>query len=330
MKNKKTFIIAEIGNNHEGKLSNAIKLIDAAIECKVDAVKFQTFKIENFLSDIIDEKRKKMLKKFQLSYEDFIKIKNYCSKKKNEFFSTPLDIESAYFLNKIQKRFKISSGDNNYLELIDLIKSFKKPIIISTGLLNSDNCKNLKNYIKKNWSLNTNDNLTLMHCVSAYPVHEKQVNLNVIKNFSKQFRDCKVGYSDHTIGTKASIYSVACGAEVLEKHFTLDKKFSSFRDHQLSADKEDMKYIVSEIRNLEVILGNQKKTIQNGEKINMINARRSACLKSNLKKDSIITKSNVIMLRPGTGITETNKLIGKKLKNDFKKNMPIKKKDLKK
>ena len=166
-----------------------------------------------------------------------------------------------------------------------------------------------------------------MHCVSAYPVHEKQVNLNVIKNFSKQFRDCKVGYSDHTIGTKASIYSVR-GAEVLEKHFTLDKKFSSFRDHQLSADKEDKKYIVSEIRNLEVILGNQKKTIQNGEKINMINARRSACLKSNLKKDSIITKSNVIMLRPGTGITETNKLIGKKLKND-QKNMPIKKRSKK-
>ena len=144
---KEVFLVAEIGNNHEGSFKNAIKLIDKAAEAKVDAVKFQTYKTDLFLSNDISEERQRQLKNFELSYKDFEKIANYAKKKGLIFFSTPLDLESANFLNKLQPLFKIASSDNNFIQLIDRIVSFQKPLIISTGIIRYKDVMRLYNYI---------------------------------------------------------------------------------------------------------------------------------------------------------------------------------------
>ena len=145
---KKVFIVAEIGNNHEGDLERCFSLIDKAVECGVDAVKFQTFEPTLFYS-VNQKDRINQLKKFQIQKEDFIKIKRYCDKKNVVFFSTPLDIESASFLNSIQPIFKISSGDNNFFELIDKVMSFNKPLFISTGLTDETHIKSIYKRVQR-------------------------------------------------------------------------------------------------------------------------------------------------------------------------------------
>ena len=145
----KVFIVAEIGNNHEGKLSNAFKLIDKAKEAGVDAVKFQTYDVKKYYSSNTDKKRIKRLKQFQLSYNSIIKLSNYAKKLGLVFFSTPFDERSAVFLNQIQNIFKISSGDNDFHNLIEKVLTFKKPIIISTGMMDFKEVKKLYQFIKK-------------------------------------------------------------------------------------------------------------------------------------------------------------------------------------
>ena len=184
-KNNKPIIVAEIGNNHEGNFETAIRLIDKALEAGADAVKFQTYKIENYYNKTFTEKKRyKKLKKFQLSYEQFEKLSNYSKAKKKNFFSTPFDLESALFLNKIQNLFKISSGDNNFMELIKLIIKFNKPIIFSTGLIDFEQIRNItkefSEYAYKN-------KLAILHCVSKYPTLEADLNLNSIKFLKEKF-----------------------------------------------------------------------------------------------------------------------------------------------
>ena len=145
-KKDQPIIVAEAGNNHEGDFNRAIKLIDAAVDSGASAVKFQTYKVDSYYSErYTDKKRYKRLKKFQLSFDQFKKLSIYSNKKNIVFFSTPFDLESAIFLNTIQKLFKISSGDNNFLSLINLIKTFNKPVILSTGLMEYDEIKKLTN-----------------------------------------------------------------------------------------------------------------------------------------------------------------------------------------
>ena len=179
---KKTHIIAEIGNNHEGKYKVAKKLITAAAKAGVDAVKFQTFRTEAYINST-DKIRFNRLKKFQLSEEEFTRLAKFTKKNKLKFISTPFDIKSAVFLNKIVDCFKISSGDNNYFQLIEKVLSFRKPTIISTGLLSFKEIKKLIILIKKNkFPLSK---LSLLHCVSAYPVEYKEANLRSIKFLKK-------------------------------------------------------------------------------------------------------------------------------------------------
>jgi len=149
IKKDKIFIVAEIGNNHEGKLSNAYKLIKKAKESGVDAVKFQTYDVKKYYSKDIDKKRIKQLNKFQLSHSNIIKLSNFAKKLGLIFFSTPFDIESAIFLNKVQNIFKISSGDNDFFKLIEKVLTFNKSIIISTGMLSFKEIRMLYNFILK-------------------------------------------------------------------------------------------------------------------------------------------------------------------------------------
>lgn len=312
----KVFIVAEIGNNHEGNFDLAMEMMEAAAKTGVDAVKFQTFIPEKYVS-CEDSNRLERLNKFKLSNEQYLRLAKRARELNVIFFSTPFDLESAAFLNKIQPIFKISSGDNNFYPLIDEVASYKKPTIISSGLVNLDALKNIVNY----WNRigGEDKNLIIMHCVSGYPVPEDQANLRVISSLKNVFPNLIIGYSDHTIGIQACILSVAVGARVIEKHFTLSKTQSDFRDHMLSADPGEMENLVTKVRQASVLLGHEEKKIQDCEIDMQIPMRRSIAASCNLKAGHLITKRDLMWVRPGSGIPvgEENEVIGKKIIRDL-------------
>jgi len=309
---KKTFIIAEIGNNHEGSFNVACKLIKEAKKAGVDAVKFQTFKTEDFISPR-DKKRFKKLKRFELSREDFLNLSVIAKKNELKFISTPLDIKSAIFLNNIVDCFKIASGDNNYYDLIKTVLNFSKPTFISTGLLDFLEVKSLVKFIKKN-GFNFSK-LSLFHCVSDYPVSYEEANLLSIK-FLKEKLPLTIGYSDHTIGKEASLLAICLGAKIIEKHFTLSNDFSKFRDHKISLNPKDMEQLVSSIRKAELMLGNESKNIQRGESKNLHLIRRSIYAAGNFHKNSIIKDNMTKILRPASFYqpNDIKKILNKRIK----------------
>ena len=307
---KEIFVVAEIGNNHEGNLQNALDLVDAASHTGVNAVKFQTFIPERFYS-ASEISRIEKLNKFKLSQEDFKKIKDFASSKGLIFFSTPLDIDSAQFLNKIQPLFKISSGDNTFWPLIKEISSYKKHTIISTGASGFSELDRIYKYFEANNQLS---NLSFLHCVSSYPVPMDQANLLMIKKLSKRYKNIKIGYSDHTLGIDAACCAVALGAKIIEKHFTLDKNFSDYRDHQLSAEPDEMKLLVKKIRDFQKLMSPNQPDIQPCEEENLKLIKRSMAAANNIKEGEELSLKDIMYVRPGFGFSGEmeNKLLGKK------------------
>ena len=229
---QQVFIVAEIGNNHEGDFDVAQELIRQASIVGADAVKFQTYLPELYVSSE-DQERLERLRKFQFNFEQFQSLEEFSREQDIIFFSTPFDLVSAEELNKFQSLFKVSSGDNTYIRLLEKVASFKKPTIVSSGLAS---IKDLE-LVYKIWSkMNAIKKLAILHCVSSYPVPIEEANLLAISELKKVFPDVVIGYSDHTLGIQASCSAVAMGARIIEKHFTIDKNYSDFRDHQLSAD----------------------------------------------------------------------------------------------
>lgn len=313
---KKTFIIAEIGNNHEGSFKNAIKLIDKAKASGVDAVKFQTFDT-NYYVNKKEKKRFSKLKKFELSKKDFKKLSIYTKKKGLKFISTPFDLESAKFLSNIVDAFKISSGDNNFYELIKLCGTFKKPLIISTGMID---LKEIRKILRMLVSISfPKKKLAFLHCVSDYPVQDKEANLLSI-SYLKNNLPYVIGYSDHVIGIESSLVAVSLGAKIVEKHFTLDNNFSNFRDHKISLDPNHMKKMVLSINRIENMLGKYSKKISKNERKNVNSMRRSLYFDSNLRKNTVIRRKHIKIVRPfiKIGPNELMKFIGKKIKKDVK------------
>jgi len=314
---KKTFIVAEIGNNHEGSFELACKLINKAKETGVDAVKFQTFKTEDFIHPS-EKKRFKILKKFELTNENFYKLSVISKKKGLKFISTPFDLKSAVFLSNLVDLFKIASGDNNYNKLIETVLKYKKPTLISTGLLNFTELLNLYKFIKsKKFSLSR---LAFLHCVSAYPVPDNEINLLSIKFLKEKF-PITVGFSDHTLGLYASVAAIVLGAKIVEKHFTIDNNFSRFRDHKISLNPHDMKKLVNSIRLIEKMLGKNEKKIQSCESKNLFSIRRSLYASRNIYKNSIININDVNILRPLYLLNpnDLKKIINNKTKTFIKK-----------
>ena len=318
---KKIFIVAEAGNNHEGDIKVAKKLIDKAVFAGADAIKFQTFKPENFINNE-EKKRLKQLQKFSLDIKNFKELSNYAKKKKIIFFSTPLDLNSAKELNKFQKFFKISSGDNNYFDLIKVISDFKKPMIISTGLADMRLIKKIYVFLKKNKKFKiSKKNFAFLHCVSSYPVPIEQANLLSIKFLMKKFKNISIGYSDHTVGMHACLVAASLGVQIIEKHFTIDNNFSKFRDHRLSLNPINFKKMVEIIREIELLLGKEKKIIQKCEKEGLKSSRRSLAFNKKLPKGSKLSAKDLFGLRPEKNISiEKKKLfIGKITKKNVKK-----------
>jgi len=323
-KKNSAFVVAEIGNNHEGSFAIAKKLIQKAAKTGVNAVKFQTFKTNDF---IINEEKKKILKKFEMSFDNFEKLKRLAHSYKLNFISTPLDLKSAKFLGKIADAIKIASGDNNYLDIIDLCLGYNKQVIISLGLLNPhETSKTIKEIINLSRSKLALKKISFLHCVSSYPVEYKDANLKRILELKKQWPNLKFGYSDHTKGIEACLAARVFGAEIIEKHFTLDKNFSSFRDHSLSADPNDMERLVLGIKNIENMTSKYSKFLSKDEKANKKIMRRQPFARKDIKKGDVIDNSNVKFLRPkvSTKPVNLNLFLGKKIKRNITKNSLIK------
>ena len=316
---KKILIVGEIGNNHEGCFETAKKLINMAAKAGVDAVKFQTYKTEKFIL-INDKKNFKKFKKFEFSFSQFRKLKSYANQKKLLFISSALDLESASFLIKNSDAIKVASSDNDFSLLYKKILKSKKPLIISTGFLNSNDINNLIRRLVKI----RRSNITVLHCVSCYPTEKKEVNLLSIRNMKNNF-GVEYGYSDHTIGVEACLCAASLGARIIEKHITLDKNFSNFRDHKLSSDYKELKELVKQIRKIELILGNKFKKIQKGENKILKAVRRKPYASKIIKKNDKFTEKNLNFLRSSISFkkTDINKLINKKSKKIFRINQII-------
>ena len=298
---KDVMVVAEIGNNHEGSFAVAEEMILRAGEAGVDAVKFQTIVAEKLVF-VKQTERVEQLKRFELSYGEYEKLSQVAQKAGVIFLSTPFDLESAEFLNDIVPAFKISSGDNNFYPLITKIAGFGKPIMLSSGLADMDQLRKSKDLIERKWeSLGIDPGLAVLHCVSGYPVDRSEANLGAIRQIEEQL-GCMVGYSDHTMGIEAAVLSVALGARVVEKHFTIDKNYSDFRDHQLSADPTEMAELVRRIHETREYIGTGQKVLQESEKANESLIRRSVAANRDLEAGARICSDDITWVRPGGGI----------------------------
>ena len=326
---KKTFIIAEIGNNHEGNFKLAKKLIHLAYKAKVDAVKFQTFNTEEFINKN-EKKRFEKLKKFELTKKQFVELKNFAHSKKLKFISTPLDIKSADFLIQNSDIIKIASSDNNFFPMIDKIISSKKNIIISTGLINLKEIFFLRNRIYKLIGKKlAHERISFLHCVTSYPVKDKFANLNSVKYLIDKL-NFVIGYSDHTLGLEAVAIATSMGAKIIEKHFTIDKNFSDHRDHFLSSDFKEMSEMVKKIRKIELLKGSYQKTIQKCEKTFLNSIRRAPYASKQINKGELLTLENTKFLRSRNSKNFFNieNIVGKKFIKSINKDKKILKKNI--
>jgi N-acetylneuraminate synthase len=343
MQNKKVFIIAEAGVNHNGNLKTALKMVDAAVTAKVDAVKFQVFVPQLLVSHkakkaqyqkkfTLDSANNQleMLKKLALSKDEFITIKNYCDKKKIIFLATPFDFESADFIQNMVAIYKISSTDLNNFLFLEHIAKKNKPIILSTGMSTLNEVARAVNVIRKYQKCPKTvfAPLSLLHCTSSYPCEFIDANLRVITIFRKRFR-LPVGYSDHTLGIDTAIAAVALGAAIVEKHFTLDKNMPG-PDHNCSLSPQELKQLVNSIRNIEYAMGLPDKKPTAAELQMMKTARKSLIVNKNLKKGDTIQKEVISIKRPGIGIAASDyaKVMGRKLKTDKRADSILKWSDL--
>lgn len=325
------FIIAEVGTNHNGKLEYAKDLVRIAKEAGADAVKFQSFKVENWISSemksfpTISSKENlfDFLKKYELPYNMYKEIKFFAEKLNIICFSTPshkTDIDILYKMGI--PVFKFGSVQITDLPTIKYASNKGKPIILSTGASNLSEvseaieiCRSVKN-----------DDIILLHCTSLYPTKMEQVNLNVIKTFKVTFPDVIIGYSDHTLNpTIIPVAAVTMGAKVIEKHITLDKKMSG-PDHKFALEPKEFKSMVKAIRKVEKSFGSPIKKSLSEERETMRLGRRSLIAKEDISKGTKIKYEHITIKRPGYGIPPKflDLVVGRVSKMNIKKDSVIK------
>lgn len=330
-KKNKVIIIAEAGVNHNGSLETAKRLIDTAKSCGADIVKFQTAKLDALVSGIapmadyqkqnigVEESQKDMLRKLLLSYSDFTELACYCEEVGIQFLSTPFDIESIHFLNDMQDIWKIPSGEiTNYPYLVEIAKTGKE-IILSTGMSTLQEVDAALAVLRSNGA----GAITLLHCTTNYPTPMEEVNLKAMLTL-KEHCGCPVGYSDHTQGIEVPVAAVAMGAVVIEKHFTLDRNMEG-PDHKASLEPDELKAMISAIRNIEKAVGNGEKTPTDSEKANLAVARKSIIAAKRVKAGEIFTEENLTTKRPGTGMNPMGwkEILGKRAVRDFEEDEMI-------
>lgn len=332
----KTYVIAEAGVNHNGNFDIALKMIDAAKRAGCNCVKFQTFKTECLVTydapkaDYQKENMNstdgqfEMLKKLELSYDEFVKLKNYCDQVNIDFMSTPFDLESADFLDEIVPAYKISSGDITNKQLLKHVAKKGKPIILSTGMSTLEEVKEAVGWIETE----KNNDITLLHCTSNYPTAYEDVNMQAMITLKKEF-PYPVGYSDHTPGFIIPVMAVAMGAVVIEKHFTLDKNLVG-PDHKASLDIGELNEMVKNIRIIDVAQGDGIKKPTKSELNTRVIARKSIVLAKDLERGDCLQPLDLNIKRPGNGLAPKylDLLVGKRLKRNMNKDSFVKPEDV--
>ena len=319
------YIIAEAGVNHNGSFDLACRMVDAAKKAGADCIKFQTFKACNLVTH--DAKKaeyqvkttgsasqEEMLKKLELSYDEFLSLKQYCDRTGIRFLSTPFDFESIDFLNTFEMPFwKIPSGEITNLPYLHAIAGTGKPVVMSTGMCRMDEIGAAVKVLKEN---GTKD-IRLLQCNTEYPTPFEDVNLRAMRTMRDAF-GLEVGYSDHTPGIEAPIAAAALGATIIEKHFTLDRNMEG-PDHKASLEPDELAAMVRAVRNVELALGNGIKEPSNSEKKNIAIVRKSIVAARNIKKGETLTEDNLSTKRPGSGISPMKwfEVIGTKAIRDF-------------
>jgi len=323
---KSVVIIAEAGVNHNGSLENALELIRLGAEAGVDYVKFQSFKAENLVSNqakkaeyqqqnepTADDSQLNMLKKLELQESWYPVLLEACEKHGVHFLSTGFDKESLALLKGLDIPFyKVPSGEITNKPYLLQIASYGKPVILSTGMSNLEEIRAAMDVLTGAGVAKTD--ITILHCNTEYPTPMEDVHLRAMQTIRDTF-EVEVGYSDHTLGIEIPIAAVALGAQVIEKHFTLDRRMEG-PDHAASLEPADLKAMVQGIRNIEKALGSAEKKPSPSETPNIAVARKSIHLASDLAAGAVIQASDLVMLRPGDGISpmDMDQVIGKTLK----------------
>ena len=330
------YLIAEIGVNHCGDIDLAKKMIIAAKQSGADAVKFQTFSAQSLVTPKTlkvkyqesttspKESHYEMIKSLELSKDKHYALIEFCKNQKIQFLSTPYDIESAKFLNKIKcDTFKTSSADIVDLHLHSYLAGTGKTVIISTGMANFEEIKDcVQIYLN-----HSNKNFVLLHCVSNYPCSDQSLNMSVLPKLASKF-NCLVGYSDHSIGHEAATVSVSLGGVIIEKHFTIDKNLPG-PDQKTSNLPQEFSKLVKAVHKTKLILGFNEKKCQ-PEEVQMASvSRKSLTLISPVTKGEKLSKKHVSLKRPGTGLffKELKILLGRKAKKSLPVDYQIKYED---
>ncbi len=328
----KVFIIAEAGVNHNGNIELAFQLCDAAKEAGVDAVKFQTWKTEKIVSKsaLLAEYQEKnilgdisqydMLKQLELSYDDFIKIRDHCLAIGIQFLSTPDTEEDMDFLLRLQMPvLKIGSGDITNIPFLRAIGSRHQKVILSTGMSSLSDVETAYN-ILLNYGASE---VALLHCTTNYPCPYEEVNLRAMQTLKAAFK-CKVGYSDHTMGLEVPVAAVAMGAEIIEKHFTLDRTMEG-PDHKASLEPHELKQMVQSIRNIENALGDGIKRPNISEEKNAEVVLKRLIAKTSIKKGEVLNADNISLLRSSKGLSAKywNLVVDRPAKKDYSIGEPI-------
>lgn len=325
----KTLIIAEAGVNHNGSIELAKQLIDAAADAGVDYIKFQTFKTECLVSRQArqaeyqkknignpDDSQFNMLKKLELSPAQHIELIQYCRQKNLHFFSTAFDLDSIDFLSELKPGlWKVPSGEITNYPYLKRIARQGEPVILSTGMCTLTEIAEAMAALEKFGTFR--EQITILHCNTEYPTPMADVNLRAMQTIKETF-GVEVGYSDHTVGIEVPIAAVALGAQVIEKHFTLDRSMEG-PDHKASLEPRELKAMVAAIRNIEIALGNGEKKVSESEMKNIAVARKSIVASAFIRKGERFTEDNITVKRPGNGISpmQWENVLGKYAAKDF-------------
>lgn len=326
---KTVIIIAEAGVNHNGDINFAYKLIDAASEAGADYIKFQTFITELIVDKsakkaeyqksktIGDDSQYEMIKKLELSFDDFHKLNSYCKERGIGFLTSVADLVSLAKIDEYNLDYiKVASGELTNLLFLKKVSLKERPVILSTGMANLGEIEEALKVLFKGGV--SRSDITILHCNTEYPTPFEDVNLKAMNTIAEAFK-VNVGYSDHTMGVEIPIAAVALGAKIIEKHFTLDKNLPG-PDHSASLEPFELKLMVSAIRNVEKALaGSGRKEPSESESKNIVIVRKSLFASKNIKKGDTFSEDNLILKRPGDGINanEVFKVIGKVANNEI-------------
>jgi N,N'-diacetyllegionaminate synthase len=326
----KLFIIAEAGVNHNGSIDLAKKLIDAAVEAKVDAVKFQTFKATKLVSKDAqkakyqkenmndgDDSQFNMLKKLELDVDTHKELISYCKRKNIMFLSTPFDHDSIELLNDLGLEiFKVPSGEITNLPYLRHIGKLGKKVVLSTGMADIGEIEDALDVLTQAGT--KKENIRVLHANTMYPTPMEDVNLKAMVTIGNTF-DVAYGYSDHTLGIEVPTAAVAMGASCIEKHFTLDKTMEG-PDHKASLEPDELKAMVKAIRNIELALGSSIKKPSKSETPNISVARKSIVANCDIKKGEILREDKLAIKRPSDGISPMrwDEIVGSVATKDYK------------